>query len=342
MSHDLDPIRTLYGEASVGAPGAPALDAASRAEVEALAPVCAALDHLAPISPPADTVAAVLAMARREATDSPAEAEDASVDLAVVRALYDESPPVTLSIAARAEADALAPVHTALGQLAPISPPADAVAAVLAMAHREATDSPAEVDETTEKLAAICALYDESPPAALSDAARAEADALAPVRDALGQLAPISPSADTVAAVLAMARREAASPAEADEEAVGLAAVRALYDESPPVALSIAARAEADALAPIRTALDQLSPISPPADTVAAVLAMARREAEADRISGSSARAACRPAPLGCRPRRCAPAGQPVAPPVPNRAAGARAAGGRDRARRGARPRRTA
>ena len=103
-----------------------------------LAPICTALGQLAPISPSADTVAAVLAMARREAAGSFAEAEDAAEDLAAVRALYDESPPEALAAAARAEADVLAPICTALGQLAPVSPPADTVAAVLAMARREA------------------------------------------------------------------------------------------------------------------------------------------------------------------------------------------------------------
>ena len=218
MSHDLDPIRALYGEASSEAPGAPALDAAGRAEVEHLAPVRDALGRLAPLAPPADAVAAVLAMARREAAASH-EAAPAK-DLAAVRSLYDEDA-AALSAAAQAEAAALMPVRDALDRLPAVSPPADAVAAVLAMARREAAAIPAD------PLAAVRSLYEERPDE-MSPEAEDEMAALMPVRDALDRLPAVSPPADAVAAVLAMARRE--TPAV---ESPAAAPRRAASDRAP-------------------------------------------------------------------------------------------------------------
>ena len=209
MSHDLDPIRALYGEASSEAPGAPALDAAGRAEVEQLAPVRSALENLPAVSPPADAVAAVLAMARREAAASQNAAPPADLD--AIRALYGEGA-AELGAEAQAEFTALAPARDALDQLAPVAPPADTVAAVLAMARREAAAS--QNATPAEDLAVIRALYGEGA-AELSAEAQAEAAALAPVRSALENLPAVSPPADAVAAVLAMARREAGGEADA-------------------------------------------------------------------------------------------------------------------------------
>ena len=215
MSHDLDPIRALYGEASSTAPGALELDAAGRAERDALTPVRDALGCLPPVSPDAATVAAVLAMARREAEAAPAAASQA--DLSAIRSLY-EGVDIPLAAAARAEASALAPVRDALNRLAPLAPPADTVAAVLAMAHREAASSaapdplasdPLASDPlASDPLASVRILYDAALAEALSEEAQAEVQALAPVRDALAALTPVSPDAATVAAVLAMARPE--------------------------------------------------------------------------------------------------------------------------------------
>ena len=253
MSHDLDPLRTLYGEPTGSAP----LDADGRAEIDQLAPIVEALGRLAPLSPPADAAAAVLAMARRDGADLGAPT--------TVRALYREGTPAEWAGADPAETEALAPVVAALDALPPARPDADTVAAVLATARREtaATDAAPVID----------ALYSE-PASTPSASVQAEVDALRPVVEGLNALPPIAPPAETLATVLALAKGEGEA-----EKAEALVAVRALYDGSD-VALDDRAQREADALQPIVAALDDLSALSPDADTVAAVLAMARRESE--------------------------------------------------------------
>jgi hypothetical protein len=183
-----------------------------------------------------------------------------------------------------AELEAMAELKAALDRLPPCRPDPSVIDAVVAAAARPPVLEP------------IRAVYDEGAAELESESARAEARALAPVKEGLDALPRQRPDASLIDAVV-----QAAGAAQS----AALAPVRTVYDEEPAPLASSAAEAEAAALAEMKAALDRLPPRRPDPSVIDAVVAAAAQpalpaEEQAEGRPGSVAavagRAADRPA----------------------------------------------
>jgi len=180
--HDvLNAIRRLYGES--GDATSEEMTPEEKAELAAMADLKAALDQLPPRSPDPSVVDAVVAAAGEAArTDA----------LGPVRAVYGEDEGDSES----AETRALAEVKAGLDALPPRRPDPSLIDAIVGAASEAARAS---------ALAPIRAVYDEDAEPLTTDAAEAEAAALASMKDVLDQLPPRRPDPSVIDAVVAAA-----------------------------------------------------------------------------------------------------------------------------------------